>query len=431
VEADTEFKWRKDGGWDENYGGDLVTIGEPFPAYAGGNNIKISAGYWLLTLDLSGAEPMLMVSDGTIWSLIGVNGDWDNDIDMELVDGVWVSPETAIAGEFKIRQNHGWDVNRGGDMVAVGQPFEAVPGGNNIKVDEGSYIVVYDPVGETITVNNAKKTWGVIGVNGDWDNDINMTEVMPGIWMSDFIEIKDAGWKVRFDHGWAVNRGTSLQAVGQFAEAVPDGSNIELTGTFKVVFNANNGTIGTLGWGVVGTINGWNGDVPMNLASDGKWYSIPVKLTTSDEIKIRWNAGWDVNRGGDLVAVGEPFDAVDGGSNIKVPEDGTYMIVYDPTGEKLTVTKAYWGLVGAFNDWGGNPDVFMLFDGAKWCAFGQEIAGEWKIRESSNWDNNRGGAFTTPGEPFTAVAGGDNINVGNMTNFSVVYDPTAETITIK
>ena len=431
AESDTEFKWRKDGGWDENYGGDFAELGVPFPAVAGGNNVKLAAGYWLLTLDFTGAEPVLMVSDGTVWSLIGVNGDWNTDIDMVLTDGVWVSPETAMSGEFKIRKNHGWDDNRGGVMAALGEPFDAVAGGDNIKVEDGTYIVSYDPAAEKITVVNAKKTWGVIGVNGDWDNDHAMTEIAPGIWMSDFIEVTSGDWKVRFDHGWDVNRGgSSPTAVGQFVAAVPGGSNIGITGTFKVVYNANNETVGTLGWGVVGTINGWNGDMPMNLASDGKWYSVPVALTTTDEIKIRWNAGWDVNRGGNLVAVGEAFDAVAGGDNIKVPADGTYMIVYDPTNEKLTVTKAFWGLVGEFNSWGSNPDVFMMFDGANWVAYNQSIAGEWKIRQASDWAVNRGGSFVEANTAFDAVDGGSNINVGDLTGFAVVYDPTGEKITI-
>ena len=432
VEADTEFKWRKDGAWDENYGGDFVELGVPFPAVAGGNNVKLTPGYWLLTLDFTGAEPVLMVSDGTIWSLIGVNGDWDNDIEMSLVEGVWVSPETAISGEFKIRKNYAWDDNRGGVMAALGEPFDAVAGGDNIKVDEGTYVVTYDPAAEKITVVNAKKVWGVIGDFTGWGSDVDMVEIAPGIWMSDMIEITDGGWKVRFDHGWDVNRGGATpEQVGQFVGAVPGGDNIGLHGKFKVVYNANNETIGTLGWGVVGTINGWNGDMPMNLGSDGKWYSVPVKLTTTDEIKIRWNAGWDVNRGGELVTVGEPFDAVDGGANIKVPADGTYMIVYDPAAEKLTVTTAFWGLVGEFNGWGGSSDIFMLYDGAKWCAYNQTISGVWKLRQGSAWDNNRGGTFAASGTPFEAVPNGDNINVGDMTGFSVIYDPAAETITIQ
>ena len=259
-----------------------------------------------------------------------------------------------------------------------------------------------------------------------------MEEVMPGIWMSPKVEITAEGWKIRFDHGWGVNRGGDTPtAVGQFVAAVPDGSNINLTGAFKVVYNANNGTIGTLGWGVVGTINSWNGDVPMNLASDGKWYSVPVTLAETDEFKIRWDAGWDVNRGGTFATAGEPFAVENNGDNIKGVPAGTYMLVYDPAAEQITVTKAYWGMVGAFNGWGNDPDVFLMFDGAKWCAYGQTVAGDWKLRQGSNWDVNRGGTFATAGEPFAVENNGPNINLGDMTNYSVVYDPATETITVK
>ena len=114
---------------------------------------------------------MLMVSDGTVWSLIGVNGDWEKDIDMVLDEGAWVSPETAISGEFKIRKNHDWAENRGGVMVSLGEEFDAEPGGANINVPEGTYVVHYYPETEKIVVVNAKKVWSVIGVNGDWTAD--------------------------------------------------------------------------------------------------------------------------------------------------------------------------------------------------------------------------------------------------------------------
>ena len=431
----TEFKWRKDAGWDENYGGVMVALGEPFTAVPGGDNIKVDAGFWKVVLDTEALT--ITVSVGDVWSLIGGFNEWSGDVDMELVDGKWVSPETKLSGEFKIRHNHDWAENVGGTMAALGEPFAAEPGGANINVEEGTYVVTYDPAAATITVVNAKKIWGVIGDFTSWSSDANMEEVAPGIWVSDMLEIADGGWKVRFDHGWDVNRGGATPtAVGQFVAAVPGGDNINLHGKFKVVYNANNGTIGTLGWGVVGSIASisgfnWNKDIPMNLASDGKWYSIPVKLTPDDQFKIRKDADWAENFGGTMAAVDEPFDAVAGGDNMKVAEEGTYMVVYDPAAGKLTLSKKYWGIVGAFNDWGGNPDVFMLFDGAKWCAYGQAISGDWKLRQGSNWDNNRGGVFATSGEAFTAEPGGANINVGDMTNFSVVYDPAAETITIQ
>ena len=434
---DTEFKWRKDGGWDENYGGDMVNIGEAFPAFAGGNNIKLPAGYWLLTLDLSGAEPMLMVSDGTVWSLIGVNGDWEKDIDMVLDEGAWVSPETAISGEFKIRKNHDWAENRGGVMASLGEEFDAEPGGANINVPEGTYVVHYYPETEKIVVVNAKKVWSVIGVNGDWAADYEMAEVAPGIWMSDVIEVTSGDWKIRFDHDWAVNRGGTMPenpSVGVFVGAFQDGPNVAMTGTFKVVYNANNETIGTLGWGVVGSIASipgfsWNNDIPMNLGADGAWYSVPVTLTKDDEIKIRWAGGWDVNRGGDLVAIEEPFEAKDGGNNIKVPADGTYLVTYYPKEERMALTAQFWGLIGEFNGWAG--DVFMMYDGNNnWVAYNQTLTGGWKLRQGCGWDVNRGGVFVETGKEFDAVAGGDNINVGDLTNFTVIYNFETEKITV-
>ena len=437
TEEGTEFKWRLDGAWTSNYGGTMAALGEPFAAVPDAGNIAVGPGFWKVVLNLKDeANPTITVSEGVVWSLIGGFNSWGGDVDMvQGSDGVWTSPETKISGEFKLRYNHDWADNRGGTLVAFGEPFAVELNGSNIDVAEGTYVVSYNPATEQVTVTNAKKVWGVIGVNGDWNNDVVMEEVMPGIWMSPKIEVTSPGWKVRFDHGWDINRGgatkTELEKVGQFAAAVPNGEDLALTGTFKVVYNANNGTIGTLGWGVVGTINGWNGDVPMNLASDGKWYSIPVALTTADEVKIRWDADWADNRGGNMAAVGEPFAVEGNGANIKVPADGTYMLVYDPAAEQMTVTKAYWGMVGAFNEWGSQPDVFLLFNGKAWVAYGQTVSGDWKLREGSDWGNNRGGVFATGGTPFTAEPNGSNINLGDMTNYSVVYDPTAETITIQ
>ena len=423
----TEFKWRKDGGWDENYGGKFVEYGVPFTAEPGGDNIPLIAGFYMVVLDTE-ALTITVYDDFTVWSLIGVNGDWATDIDMTEVDGKWVSPATAIDGDFKLRKNHGWDDNRGGVLYELGVAFAAVAGGDNINVPNGEYIVTYDPAAETIVVDAAlpSNTWSLIGVNGDWSNDVFMTEVVPGVWVSPEVEITSAGWKVRFNHGWDVNRGGNVTAEGVFAKAVPGGDNINLTGKFKVVYNANNETIGTLVWGVVGTITDWGADVPMNLASDGKWYSAPVTLAASDEIKIRKYAGWDDNFGGDFAEANATFAAVAGGNNIKA--EGTYMVVYDPASGTLALSNQFWGLIGDFNSWGA--DKYMFFDGANWVAYGQTLAGGWKIRQGAGWDVNRGGVFAAVDTPFAAVAGGENINVGDLTNFDVVYNPAAETFFI-
>ena len=162
------FKWRKDGGWDENYGAQDEDFhpqsGVPFTVYQGGYNIYVSQGSYKAVLDLTGATPVVTVSEYSeedVWSLIGAFSDWAADVDMTLVEGKWVSPATQITdgnNEFKIRKNHKWDdgFNRGGTFVELGVPFEAVNNGPNINVPVGTYIVTYDPAAETITVVQAE-----------------------------------------------------------------------------------------------------------------------------------------------------------------------------------------------------------------------------------------------------------------------------------
>ena len=442
------FKFRKDADWAENLGavGDddlvMVTLGEPVAAVANGKNLGVAAGFYKVVLDLSKEDAAtITVSEGEMWSLIGDFNGWGADVDMELTDGKWVSPATKLNTKgFKIRHNHDWTLSVGGTFAELGVPFEAVSenGPNIVLAEDGEYIVTYDPEAKTITIDAAlpSNTWSLIGVNGDWNNDIFMTEVMPGIWMSPEVEITTAGWKLRFNHDWTVNCGTDeLTEEGKFVKGVQDGKNIDLTGKFKVVYNANNGTIGTLVWGVVGSIASiegfnWNNDVPMNKASDGKWYSVPVKLTPDDQIKIRQYAAWVVDRGGECKAADEAFAVTQGGANIKAPKEGTYMLVYDPENETITLSTDFWSLIGDFNSWGG--DKFMLFDGAKWVAFGQNFTGGWKIRHAADWTLSVGGTFVALGEPFAAVSeNGPNIKVEQEAAYDIVYDTTAQTITVK
>jgi hypothetical protein len=53
VDSETEFKWRCNGSWNENYGGDLINFNEPFEAVPDGPNIVIPAGEYDIVLDLT------------------------------------------------------------------------------------------------------------------------------------------------------------------------------------------------------------------------------------------------------------------------------------------------------------------------------------------------------------------------------------------
>lgn len=346
TEAGT-IKLRKDADWADNYGGTLVSLGTAFNAVAGGDNIEIpAAGFYQIKLDLNNS-PTITVSDGNVWSLIGDFNDWSGDLDMDLVDGKWVSPVVKLSGGFKIRHNHDWAENVGGIMESTGVPFAAIAGGDNIAVEEGTYVVTYDPDAADIVVD-------------------------------------------------------------------------------------------PLGWGLVGTINSWGGSSDIMLKEEGKFFVAKnITLTSDDEIKIRYNQSWDVNRGG-RTSVGKPVLAVAGGDNIK-PGAGTYDIYYRPDCEMIIVNIAgaapeYWGVVGTINGWGGTADLILYenSDGLlESTSFNVTANDEIKIRKNEDWTDNRGGTFEAFDTPFAAVAGGSNIALGRDATIQVYYNAAEETITLK
>ena len=154
----TDFKWRKDGAWDENYGGAFTAFGEPFAAVANGDNIPVPAGFYKVVLDLTDADaPTITVYDDfEVWSLIGDFNSWGGDVDMVQADGKWIATDVDLNGGWKIRKDHGWDVNRGGTFVAIGEPFEAVQGGDNINAGDGALDIIYKSAEETITITVAE-----------------------------------------------------------------------------------------------------------------------------------------------------------------------------------------------------------------------------------------------------------------------------------
>ena len=423
--------------------GYVLAVETPMVGAQPGYDITVAeAGDYYVTFDESKLE-ITLHSMANHYSLIGnINGSaWDKDFYMTENDGVWTSEEVTIAGEFKIRFNRDWSENYGvgaDEETPLNTPFTATSGEANFNVAEGNYTVTFVPATKTVTIIPSKpvNVWSVIGsVNGTtWSEDFYMTELVPGVWVSDLLDL-EGEWKIRFNSDWDVNRGgAALTEIGQFGEATQGAGNITLTGKTKVVYNANNETVGTLGWGVVGKIASiagfeWNNDIPMNLAADGKWYSLPVAFSEGDEFKIRWLAEWGQDFGGTMTEADAPF--AKGGDNVKVSTAGTYMVVYDPSAETITLSTDLWGLIGNFNGWGG--DSFMLPLGSgKWAAYNQNLSGGWKIRKCADWANGDfGGTFAASGEAFEAVPGGSDITVTGLDNgFDIVLDTEAKTITV-
>lgn len=100
-------------------------------------------------------------------------------------------------------------------------------------------------------------------------------------------------------------------------------------------------------WGITGSIastgNNWgqDGDADIAMKTDGNWHAaFNVELTTSDQLKFRLDGAWTTNYGGKLEALGSFFEAVPGGDNLTVPEDGVFDLFLNPGTAEILVVKA-------------------------------------------------------------------------------------------
>ena len=461
----TEFKFRLDGAWDNNWGGNLDGL------EGGGANIAIEAGQYriyfymndeVLTAEIDATmygqeEPTIDQPDEPDepvtyqgWGLIGVGGDWEKDIEMTENGGIWTAYATLTAAdEWKFRKDAAWDENFGGTFTKLGEPFAAVAGGDNIKVGaDGFFKIELNTNDNTITVSDGE-VWSLIGDFNGWGGDVDMT-LVDGKWVSPATALTP-GWKIRHNHDWTLSVGGTFEALDTPFTAVSDnGPNIDSgTGEFIVTYDPEAGTITVSAsfpeniWSVVGSFaaNNWgDNDVKMTL-QDGAyrmWISEPFEMKAGDEFKIRFNHSWDVNRGAECGTLEYDMsaDAVAGGGNIKAPADGVYTVVYSETAE-LIFFKG-WSVIGEVGGSNWDKDFVMvpMYDPQDGCygwvsdAFAYEEGKGFKIRYQGSWDVNRGGTFSDWCVPFPVVQEGANIAAGACSNIFVAYSVLDDSISV-
>ena len=401
-----EYKYRKDASWDVNFGGTFVELGSEFAVEQGGANIVVgTAGEYDLFLNPDAATAWVTEASGAkVSSLIGDFNEWGGDVDMTLTDGKWVSPVTKISGKFKIRENHGWDNNRGGVFVKIGEPFAAVAGGDDIAVEEGNYVVTYDPTAETIVIDETG--WGVVGTITGWGNSPDIILKEEGLFLvaRNISMTADDKIKIRYKSDWDVNRG-GASSVGHAVKAVPGGDDIApgVAGNFdvwyrpdsEVIFVMPSGSLLTY-WGVVGTINGWGAPDRIMYEQDGKFIYEDLELKASDAVKIRLNEEWTDNRGGVFADLGQAFAVENGGPDITVGRDAKVTVIYDPSAETITFDGVYEGDAPDFPDYiyaiGGDTGwsgVYPLFGkNGQYKGFGY-LSQEFKFRPyEDKWDGD-------------------------------------------
>lgn len=197
--------------------------------------------------------------------IIGLNGDWNNDIVMEY-NAKWTrfyaDIEVAEATEMKFRADAAWDINWGVDCVM---------GGDNIPVAAGQYRVYFNPVTGLIEFNaknfgteedtgagadtpdvpegpvTEPDRWGVVGTITGWGNeaDLYMSEVGENLFVRNGVTVTaDDQFKIRFNNDWAVNYGAAgdvepfAVTVGEELVLAAGGKNLSApAGTYDIYFN--------------------------------------------------------------------------------------------------------------------------------------------------------------------------------------------------
>ena len=373
----------------------------------------------------------------------------DGDVFMGVVDFGAGDEKT---GGFKITPEGNWNAEFGGTGTADVDPASipvVTSGGSDIKnfTTMRFYHFSLSTTALTLSKNYAFNQVGIIGLNGDWENDIVMEYSKNKQRFYADIDVAAATeMKFRMDADWAVNFGGDIKALSNGGDNIPvepgqyrvylDMNNLgAITCTFDERMygkeeevggsepeNPDTPVVENKGWGIVGTINEWGGagaDVDMKVGA-GWLVAAGVELPEGSEIKFRLDGGWDVNFGGTFAADTE-IALVAGGDNFK-PAAGTYDIYLNPdipaayfmtAGAEAPATPQTWGIVGTTNNWGGDDlDMGMKLDeeGKYWVRKGVALpdGGEIKFRFAHDWAVNFGGTFAVDAV-IELADGGDNL----------------------
>ncbi len=336
-------------------------------------------------------------------------------------------------------QIHGswWDIAK-----VIADDVKAAEDEDGLKAALQNY---YDKIAALFTMTEEEKSaWGVIGAicGTNWDTDFPMTETEAGVFVSEVLELHEGDeLKVRQGASWDVNYGQ---------DCAPGGDNIKITadGNYTVKLDLNNMTLEVLDesgaavvaeptpepdpnavhtWALIGTLCGtnWDTDIPM-FEKEGVFYA-PVVLKAGEEFKVRADADWALNYG---ITEGA---AVAGGDNIKVEEDGTYLVKLDPNEEApaLTVEKLVWTVIGGFEASGWANDVAMTeTEPGVWVSepFAMKAGDEFKVRGNADWIVNFGiteGAVVQDGGNVKVEADGNYVVTLDLNNLTLTFEAVA------
>ena len=376
--------------------------------------------------------------------IIGLNGDWDNDIVMEY-NAKWTrfyaDIEVAADTEMKFRADAAWDINWGVDCAM---------GGDNIAVPAGQYRVYFNPVTALIELNAknygteedtgagtgttpeppTETTYGLIGdFNGWGEPDVDLVARGDGWYVTTALEVgADGKFLIRLNDAWSNKFGfaeaDTFVTVDAKNALTAEGQDMWIAaGTYDFYFNPEASELYVMTAGAADP----------TLPSDAKAVKVyaDVKAAGWENCNIY---GWgDLGEfagswaGSAMTAEGDyfvyQFDATAYGKTVSIVlnngngdqtvdikdivlNDDVVITLTDNEGGKWNYTvngeapvtpeppaETTYGLIGDFNGWGEDVDLVARGDG--WYvteALNIPAEGKLLIRLNDAWDEKYGNA---------------------------------------
>ena len=375
-----QVKFRKDGGWDVNFGapGEVepveIAVNTELELVAGGKNFTIAEGTYDVYLDEANAKAWF-INDGSYpgggaapeaseWGIVGqVNGWAAPDITMykTATEGLFVAYKVEMPdGGFKIRANGEWNDAANYGLAAAGP----------VEVDHVYDLICSGGSGDMTLVAGTYDIWF----------DLTNTKV--------YI----------MTPGKPISEAVGGEVVTPEPEPEPDPT--ELT------------------WYLVGNFNGWTvADAAYTMTKEAEWFVFKGFVADGDGFKF--NAGsWDINRGatGDVepfeLSANTEYEIVANGKNFSIAA-GTYDVymsldaakVYvmaegltpgqtpgeepKPEEPEFEAVQSIYGVIGVNNDW--NNDIMMYTTPTENLFVARDVNftadGGFKVRKAGAWDD--------------------------------------------
>ena len=416
------FKFRLDGKWDKNWGASDFGV----EVSNGDGNLEAEEGNYRVYLYLSNSGALAYELSASMygkeepvggnvvepetpvepekpaelvgWGLVGEFSGWADGADKMLTsDGTYlVAKGVALSGQFKFRKDGKWDTNLGatGDVepfeLTANAETELVANGKNFTIAEGTYDVYLDEVNAKAWFINdgsypgggaAKETspWALIGEFNSWAGDYPM--------------VVDGQYSVAYGFTLAADGKLKFRKDGQWNYKDESGAEIQ-TNLGGAVFAADAELPLTAGGADI-VVTAGTYDVYLSVAEDGQ--SGKAYFMTSGKTPVDAGAAPEVPETPETPEITESAIAAD---VVATEEDSEY------------------GVMGSFNNWGGDIIMKKTTDANVFVAAGVEFAadGKFKVRTAGTWDAvNLGlqtaGAALEANKAYAVVDNGQDIMV--------------------